>query len=125
MLNYWLNSSDKDYKTMLHLFNSKDYQWALFIGHLVIEKLLKGYYIKHVDNNVPYSHDLLRIAEKSNLNLTNEYKDMIDLITTFNIKARYDDYKLEFYKKCNKKFTNDSIKKIKEIRKWIKEELKK
>ncbi len=125
ILNYWLKSSDNDYKTMLNLIKSKDYHWALFMGHLVIEKLLKAYYIKNINSNTPFNHDLLRIAEKTNLSLSDQQKDILDLITTFNIKARYDDYKLEFYKKCTKKFTDESIKKIKEMRKWITVQLKK
>jgi hypothetical protein len=40
LLNYWKNTSDKDYIAMNNLFRSKDYSWSLFIGHLVIEKLL-------------------------------------------------------------------------------------
>jgi len=32
--NHWITTSDKDYNTMLHLFEVKDYHWALFIGHI-------------------------------------------------------------------------------------------
>ncbi len=31
---------------MLNLFDTKDYHWSLFMGHLVIEKLLKGKIVK-------------------------------------------------------------------------------
>lgn len=44
--NHWLDSSDTDFKAMIHLFDSEDYHWALFIGHLVIEKLLKARLVK-------------------------------------------------------------------------------
>jgi HEPN domain-containing protein len=40
LVGYWIGTSDDDYKTMENLFNSKDYHWSLFIGHLVLEKLL-------------------------------------------------------------------------------------
>ena len=26
--NYWIESSERDFKTMQHLFESKDYHWA-------------------------------------------------------------------------------------------------
>ena len=39
--NYWLDSSDKDFKTMENLMRSGDYNWAMFLGHLVIEWKLK------------------------------------------------------------------------------------
>ena len=42
---FWKESSDQNYETMHNLMQSKDYNWALFLGHLVIEKLLKAHYV--------------------------------------------------------------------------------
>ena len=89
------------------------------MGHLVIEKLLKALYIKNIDNNVPRIHDLLRLAEKAGIETTEEQKDDLDLITTFNIRARYPDCRKSFYKKCDFDFTTVNIEKIKELREWL------
>lgn len=124
LINFWETSSDEDFKTMENLFNSKDYHWALFISHLVLEKLLKAVYIKNVNDTPPFIHNLSLLAEKSKLILTDEQKDFLDLVTTFNIKARYPDYKKKFYNKCTKAFTTKNIEKIKEFRLWIKKQLK-
>lgn len=123
VVEYWIKSSDNDSKTMEHLFKSRDYAWALFIGHLVIEKLLKAYYVNNIDINVPFIHDLLRLAERSKLQLSEEQKDFLDKVTTFNINARYDDYKMKFYKRCTREFASKSIKEIMEFKEWIKEML--
>ena len=120
IIKYWIESSDSNVITMNNLFKSKDYDWSLFIGHLVIEKLLKAYYIKSVDENYPLIHDLLRLAEKGGLILTNEQKDLLDEVSGFNIRVRYDDYKREFHKKCTADFTKGYIDKIEDFRKWIK-----
>ena len=120
IIKYWIESSDSNAITMNNLFKSKDYDWSLFIGHLVIEKLLKAYYIKSVDENYPLIHDLLRLAERGGLNLTNEQKDLLDEVSGFNIRVRYDDYKREFHKKCTADFTKGYIDKIEDFRKWIK-----
>jgi len=120
IIKYWIESSDSNVITMNNLFKSKDYDWSLFIGHLVIEKLLKAYYIKSVDENYPLIHDLLRLAEKGGLDLTNEQKDLLDEVSGFNIRVRYDDYKREFHKKCTADFTKGYIDKIEDFRKWIK-----
>ncbi|MFH1897657.1 MAG: HEPN domain-containing protein [Candidatus Desantisbacteria bacterium] len=121
---YWVKTSEYDFITMEHLFEREDYLWALFIGHLVIEKLLKGYYVKQVDLNVPYIHDLLRIAEKSSLELSIEQKTFLDGLNNFNIEARYPDHKLTLYKKCTQEFTLDYLEKIREFKKWILKEIK-
>ena len=46
-MDHWMESGERDFKTMNNLYKSKDYSWSLFVGHLVIEKLLKACYIKH------------------------------------------------------------------------------
>ena len=123
IIKYWIRSSDNDYGAMEYLFKGKNYPWSLFVGHIVVEKLLKAYYVKNVDMSTPYIHDLLRIAEKSKLNLSEEQKDFLDTLTSFNIKARYDDYKLRFCKMCTKKFASAHIVRIREFRVWIKKQL--
>lgn len=104
---------------MNHLYDSRDYHWSLFIGHLVIEKLLKAMYIQNVDINPPKLHDLLRLAEKAKIKLSEEKQDILDVITTFNINARYPDYKQAFYRLCDKAYAGLQIERIKEIRNWL------
>ncbi|MBW1679136.1 MAG: HEPN domain-containing protein [Deltaproteobacteria bacterium] len=124
IMDYWINSSEIDFLAMETLLNNGHYVWSLFIGHLVIEKLLKAYYVKNVDTDMPYLHDLTKIAEKGNLVLSEKQKDFLDEVTTFNIKSRYPDYKERFYKKATKEFTENYIFKIKEFRKWLIEKIK-
>jgi len=121
MISYWVNSSDRDYQVMIDLFKKGHYTWSLFIGHLVIEKLLKAVYSKKYIKNPPLIHDLLRLSEKSDVEVDEEQKDILDTITTFNIQARYEDYKLEFYNKCTRDFTQKWISSIKEFRAWLKQ----
>lgn len=116
---YWIDTANRDYKTMQNLYQSGDYHWSLFVGHLVIEKLLKSIYVKHVDDNPPRTHDLLRLAERIGLEITEQQKDMLDLLTTFNISVRYPDYKQAFYDKCDHHFTKTNIVMIKELRVWL------
>ena len=63
------------------------------------------------------------MQKKSGIELNEEYADWLDAISLFNINARYDDYKREFYNQCTKDFVELWIERIKEIRKWIKEKL--
>ncbi len=53
IIDYWTESSGQNYTTMTNLLKSKDYSWALFIGHLVIEKLLKAHYVKKSKETCP------------------------------------------------------------------------
>jgi len=120
LIKHWLYSSEDDFETMNVMYNSKRYNWSLFIGHLMIEKLLKAYFVKVNSAYPPYSHNLLRLAEKSQLKLTDEILEQLVTITAFNINARYDDYKLSFKNQCTKEFTDFWFKKIMELRLWLK-----
>lgn len=124
IVNFWIESSDKDFETMNHLFDTKDYHWALFIGHLVIEKLLKAIYVFKVKKHPVPIHDLLRLSKMTELDTNEQIEDWLDNITAFNINARYDTYNQEFYKLCTKKYAEKWIEHIKELRKWLKEKLK-
>ena len=125
IVNYWIEISDSDYNTMNHLFENKDYHWSLFLGHLVIEKLIKAIYANVAEEyrNPVYSHDLLYLAEKAELKPTDERKKQLAVITTFNIQARYPDYKKTFYEKCTKDYCSEQIKYIEEVRAWLKKQL--
>ncbi|MDD5674509.1 MAG: HEPN domain-containing protein [Chitinivibrionales bacterium] len=87
LISYWVSSADRDFETMDHLFKSGDYTWALFVGHLVIEKLIKALYVKQISPEVPQSHNLPYLAEKSNLTITNQQRDHLILLTSFNKRA--------------------------------------
>lgn len=122
LMEYWLNSSEEDYNVMKYLYSGKKNSYCLFFGHLVIEKLLKGLYAKNNEEN-PYtikSHNLLALAEKCNLDLTDEQVEKLQIITQFNISARYDDYKESFNRKCTDEYTSEQIKNIEEVRTWLK-----
>jgi HEPN domain-containing protein len=121
LIKYWIDSSDDDYDTMIDMFKSKRYSWALFIGHLMIEKLLKAFYVNAKSDYPPYIHNLLRLAEKADLKLDNNRKEQLVTITAFNINARYDDYKMSFKQRCTPDFTTEWIDKLKELRTWIKQ----
>jgi HEPN domain-containing protein len=120
VINHWIESSDQDFKTMVDLYKTKNNNWALFMGHLVLEKILKALYVKTKNEFPPLTHDLRRICEKAEFEINDNQKITLDSISRFNINARYDDYKQSFYKLCNDSFTTEWIEKIKECRTWIK-----
>ena len=122
LMNYWVKSSDRDYESMKKNFETEQYTWSLFIGHLMLEKLLKAIYAK-VNSNNPYPpkiHNLNILAEKCNIKLDERKAKILFTCNSFNISARYEDYKNEFYERCTKEYTSEQIENIKEVREWLK-----
>jgi len=122
---YWRKSSEHDLESAITMFESKRYDWCLFVGHLALEKLLKAIFVHRNDNNIPPNiHNLVKLAELSKIYLDSEQKFFLDKINDFNLQTRYPDYKFEFYKRCTKEFTKEYFDKIKEFHKCFNSLLK-
>ena len=113
-----------NHKSMLNMFDAGEYMWALFVGHLVIEKLLKAYYTEVMEKDVPRTHDLYKLAMNTKIDLSEDQKDSLQYITLFNIETRYEEYKNDFRKKCTREFAEKNIEKIEGLRTWLKEKIR-
>ena len=124
LMEYWFKSADEDYDTMLYMKAGKKNTWCLFMGHLLIEKLLKGLYAKNNTDDpiAPKIHNLILLSQKANLEVPTEIREKIQTINTFNISARYDDYKRTFDEKCTDDYTSEQVNNVEEVRKWLKEQ---
>jgi HEPN domain-containing protein len=119
-VNYWLDSAKNDLGAAEDLFSSAKYDWCLFIGHLVVEKTLKAYFVYSNDNKIPpKTHNLLKLAEVANLSLTEEQKLFLDEVNDFNLEVRYPEYRREFYKLCTKEFTENYFIRMKDFSQWL------
>ena len=118
-IKYWLNSANDDWKVAKHLFEKEDYSYSLFFGHLTTEKILKAIYVDQLDDNPPYTHRLVYLAEKAGLDLNEKQLEILETITDFNLEARYPDEKFSFQKRCTRDFAEHHLKKIEEIKEWL------
>jgi HEPN domain-containing protein len=121
---YWLESAQDDWRVARHLFQRGDYSYSLFFGHLTVEKILKAIYISRLNDNPPFSHRLVFLAEKASLELPEEKLRLLEAVTDFNLEARYPDEKFSFKKKCTKKFTKKYLDQIGVIKKWLTKQVK-
>jgi len=119
IVQHWRESSEMNYSTMRNLLKTNEYSWALFMGHLVIEKLIKALYVKKLQQHPLFKHDLLLLLKKIDIELPAGYDEWLDEITTFNLNARYDDYKQSFYKRCTPEYSQIWIDKIEILRQWL------
>ena len=62
-----------------------------------------------MDTNYPRIHNLVEIAVKANLDLSTEQKGSLVELTTFNLRARYPDYKNRFQKKATRPFAEEKL----------------
>lgn len=124
-IQYWLISARDDWRVANQLFEKEEYPYALFFGHLTIEKILKAIYTDKHNEVAPFTHRLVYLAEKIPLSLTDNQLELLEIFTDFNLEARYPDEKFSFKKRCTKKFAEEYSKKMEEMKKWLLNQIQK
>lgn len=114
-----LIQANNDFKVARDLLKSGSYMYALFFGQLTLEKILKALIVHHKSEIYPPIHSLTKLAQEAGIKLNKEQNNEFDEITSFNIKARYDDVKFSFYKKATKDYANIWFSKIRGYKKWL------
>ena len=96
---------------------------GLFFGHLTIEKILKAIFTDKKDKTPPFSHNLVYLSEKADLELSDENLELLEEVSVFNLEARYPDDKFSYYKKSTLEFTENKLKQIEWLKKWLLQKL--
>jgi HEPN domain-containing protein len=118
---FWTTEANEALQVADHLMEKSDYSYALFFGHLAIEKMLKALYVVKQKDHAPPIHNLLRLAKLAGVAVPNEKVDTLIEISAFNIEARYPDLKRAFRKKCDSVYAGNQILIIKEVYQWLQE----
>jgi HEPN domain-containing protein len=122
-VSYWLEGAKYDLSVANAMFRTKKYPYALFMGHLSLEKLLKALVVKHTKAHAPFSHSLPYLAEKSGVEVPEKVLVKLREFMEFHFEGRYPDANKAFYKKCTKAYTSEKLKEIKEVFKWVRTKL--
>lgn len=104
-IRYWEDSAKRNLTTAGDLLKTKHHDSCLFFCHLTLEKALKGLIVRNTHESPPHLHDLEKLSVIAGIKINEGMRSELRTISTFNIAARYDDVKLDFYKKCTKKYT--------------------
>ena len=122
---YWIEMSDYDFDTAKAMLETKRYLYVAFMCHQTIEKILKAYWSKVLEEPPLKIHSLSRLAEKSGLDkdMSEEQTDFIDELEPLNIEARYPSYKERLMKSLTPERCNELIEQTDKLRIWIKSKL--
>ena len=119
---YWIEMSDYDFDTAKAMLETKRYLYVAFMCHQTIEKILKAYWSKVLEEPPLKIHSLSRLAEKSGLDkdMSEEQTDFIDELEPLNIEARYPSYKERLMKSLTSDRCKELIEQTDKLRTWIK-----
>ena len=121
LIKYYLDGANEDMKTVESLFDTKRYYAGLFFLHLVIEKVLKALVVQNAKMAPPFTHDLMLLSELAKIKISSRQKDLLRVMSQFNVRSRYDDYKKSFYKLATRDYALEYFNKGKKIFIWLKQ----
>ena len=123
-IEYWRQLAISDFDTAVYNVAGKMHVPALFFFHLCIEKILKANWVK--DNMIftpPFTHDLQKIASETDIEWSAENFDYLSVINTWNIEARYPDYKRTLQKIASAHYMKIQQKKVAALLQWLEQKL--
>lgn len=120
---YWQDLSDYDMETAVAMLETKRYLYVGFMCHQSIEKLLKAYMCAQSIQPLPKIHNLIRLAEQSELfeRMNDKQRKTLFLLNPLNIESRYPTYKQTLLQQLNEGKCIEIIQDTRELVSWIKE----
>jgi HEPN domain-containing protein len=120
---FWVTEAEEALEVAHHLVAKADYSYALFFGHLAVEKLLKAIYVAKQGQHAPPLHNLLRLARAAEIEVDEETAERLTTVTAFNLEARYPDFKRSFRQICTPEYTARQMAVVEELMQWLKSQL--
>lgn len=120
---FWTTEAEEALEVAHHLVAKADYSYALFFGHLAVEKMLKALYVAKRARHAPPLHNLLRLARAVELDMDAAKAEQLTTVTAFNLEARYPDFKRSFRQVCTPEYTAQQMAMIEELMQWLRSHL--
>jgi len=120
---YWLEGADYDLGVAEAMFRAKKYPYALFMGHLALEKLLKALVVKNTGQHAPLTHSLPILAERSGVPMPATVRVRLQEFMEFHFEARYPREERTFYEKCTRAYSSKMLARIKQVFQWLRKRL--
>jgi len=122
---HWCRLSNRDLQVAEDLFPLQHYLYVAFMCHQAIEKMMKAYFVKLLDDTPPFTHELMLLASKGGFynNFSEEQKHFIHQLSPLNIRTRYPEYKDIIYKQLTQTVCKQILEQTKQLHQWINEKL--
>jgi HEPN domain-containing protein len=91
-VDYWINTSEDDLVSARLLIQNERFLHGLFFCHLCIEKAIKAHVVKNTGLIPPKIHNLSFLLSKTDLSLTEDFKELTAILMTYLLEGRYPEY---------------------------------
>jgi HEPN domain-containing protein len=86
---HWRQGAEEDLEVAIDLISRGRARHGLFFAHLALEKVLKAHFCMTVGDIPPRLHNLVRLAERAGLELSEDRLDVLAEMNAFSLVGRY------------------------------------
>ena len=76
-----------------------------------------------VTNTPPFTHDLVRLAEETGVELNPEQIDFLSVINSWNIRGRYPDFTKSLHHSATPEYVKVQVQKVSDLKKWLEQKI--
>ena len=122
---YWLDLCDDDLITAKWVYKGERWLYMAFLCNQIAEKALKAVIAGVTNELPPKTHDLFKLAKKSNIagQLPDEHRSFLNNIARYQIEARYPEYKNQAAALLDAEKCKQMLKETEDFLCWIKQKL--
>jgi HEPN domain-containing protein len=89
---YWRDGALEELEVAGELLRGGRYRHALFFAHLGLEKMLKAHVTRRTEDLPPRIHNLSRLAERIELQLSAEQRNFLNEFNAYQLEGRYPEH---------------------------------
>ena len=119
---YWFDGVEYDLQTARAMLETRRFLYVGFMCHQAVEKALKGCFVtRKPDEELPYIHKLVRLANLSELSseMEGEQLDFLDELSPLNVGTRYPEEKERLLQSLTPSYCRELLSKTEELCRWI------
>jgi HEPN domain-containing protein len=118
----WLAQVDYDLATAEQMLRAGRYIYVIFMSHMALEKVLKAVVTEETRKLPPRTHNLIDLAQRAQLALSQEHQDFIGKINNASVVVRYPDDLSEMIVQYSEVIARDYLQKAEELIRWIRQD---
>ncbi|MBU1671697.1 MAG: HEPN domain-containing protein [Actinobacteria bacterium] len=115
----WIEQSKYDLETARAMLDSSRYLYVLFCCQQALEKILKAIIVKRSGDMPPRIHNLMRLAEKGQIVLSDERADFVRELSAYYIQTRYPEELAQLLSDVDEEMARRILEQAKELFSWL------
>jgi HEPN domain-containing protein len=117
----WIDSSDYDFKTAGHMFETGRYLYVIFMCHISIEKLMKSLVHEITGKLPPKTHDLIYLLKIADTDMPQTMRDFVGKLNAASVVTRYPEDLARIVAAYPEAVAREYLNNTKEILQWLKQ----